>query len=222
MSALVGALQGVHGDLVLYLAAAGLIALVVHEYAHAFVASRLGDSSPRAFGRLTLSPKAHADPFGTYVLPAILLLIAFFTGNPLVFAYAKPMPLNPWNTGRRTRDTVLIQAAGPAANLVLAFVFAAVVTFTCGTPILTPFLDVCVITNALFAAAHIVPVPPLDGARAIAPFLSPRAREVFVNMEQYAALFMLLLFFILGAFFLSLITSIAGGIIRLVSIGSCG
>ena len=212
---LVAAFEGVHGDLVVYLAAAGLISLVIHEFAHAFVATRLGDASPRAFGRLTLSPKAHVDPFGSYVLPAILLLIAFFTGNAIVFAYAKPMPLNPWNTGRRTRDTVLIQAAGPVANVVLAFVFAALFSVTCGTRVLSPLLFVCVMTNALFAAAHIIPVPPLDGARAIAPFLSPRAREVFVNMEQYAALFMLLLFFILGAFFLSLITAIRDGILTL-------
>lgn len=222
MRGVVGAFQEIHGSLVIYLAAAGLIALVVHEYAHAFLATRLGDSSPRAFGRLTLSPKAHADPFGTFVLPAILLLIAFFTGNQIVFAYAKPMPLNPWNSGRRTRDTVLIQAAGPVANLVLAFIFALAFSLTCGTRILTDFLDVCVITNAVFAAAHIIPVPPLDGARAISPFLSPRAREVFLNMEQYAALFMLLLFFVLGAFFQSLIVSIANGIIGLVSIGGCG
>lgn len=222
MRGLAGAFQGIHGSLVIYLAAAGLIALVVHEYAHAFLATRLGDSSPRAFGRLTLNPRAHADPFGTFVLPAILLLIAFFTGNQIVFAYAKPMPLNPWNSGRRTRDTVLIQAAGPVANLVLAFVFALALSLTCGTRILTDFLGVCVITNAVFAAAHIIPVPPLDGARAISPFLSPRAREVFLNMEQYAALFILLLFFVLGAFFQSLIVSIANGIIGLVSIGGCG
>lgn len=222
MTGLVAAFDRIHGDLVVYLAVAGLIALVVHEYAHAFAATRLGDASPRAFGRLTLNPKAHADPFGTFVLPAILLLIAFFTGNQLVFAYAKPMPLNPWNTGRRTRDTLLIQAAGPVANIVLAFLFALAYTATCGTRIVSPFLFTCVVTNAVFAAAHIVPVPPLDGARAIVPFLSPRAREVFLNMEQYAALFILLLFFLLGAFFLGLVTSIANGIVNLVTFGTCG
>jgi Zn-dependent protease len=169
-------------------------------------------------GRLTLNPKAHADPFGTYVLPAILLLIVFFAGgNYLVFAYAKPMPLNPWNARRASRDTVLIQAAGPALNLVLSFGFAAVfAAIGCPSGALGNLLVVMVITNAAFAAIHLIPIPPLDAARAITPFLSYRARDFFVNMEQYAALIMLLVFFLLGGFFGSLVISIRDGILGLM------
>jgi Zn-dependent protease len=214
-------IAALHLDDVLYYAAAVLIALVFHEFAHAWVATRLGDNSPRAMGRLTLNPKPHLDPFGSMVMPAILLLIVLFAGPSVVFAYAKPMPLNPWSTRRATRDTVFIQAAGPVTNLGLAIVFGLIYGFTCGFGPVDDLLVACILTNALFAAIHIIPIPPLDGARAIGPFLPPRAREVFLNMEQYAPLFMLLVFFILGGFFFGIVDSIRDGILSLVPVGSC-
>jgi Zn-dependent protease len=210
-----------HLDDVLFYAVAVLIALVFHEFAHAWVATRLGDNSPRAMGRLTLNPKPHLDPFGSMVMPAILLLIVLFAGPSVVFAYAKPMPLNPWSTRRATRDTVFIQAAGPLTNLGLAIVFGLIYSFTCGFGPMDDLLVACILTNALFAAIHIIPIPPLDGARAIGPFLPPRAREVFLNLEQYAPLFMLLVFFILGGFFFGIVGSIRDGILSLVPAGNC-
>jgi Zn-dependent protease len=217
----IAGLGGLHPDDVLYYAVAVLIALVFHEFAHAWVATRLGDGSPRAMGRLTLNPKPHLDPFGSMVMPAILLLIVFFAGPAVVFAYAKPMPLNPWSMRRATRDTVFIQAAGPLTNLGLAIVFGLVYSVTCGIGPLDAFLIACIFTNALFAAIHIIPIPPLDGARAIGPFLPPRAREVMLNMEQYAPLFMLLAFFLLGGFFLGIVGAVRDGILSLVPSGSC-
>jgi Zn-dependent protease len=216
-----GATVEFHPDRVLFYAAATLVALVVHEFAHAFMATRVGDYSPRSMGRLTLDPRPHADTFGTLVFPAILLLIVLFRGDWAVFAYAKPMPLNPWNLRKQTRDTVLIQAAGPIANLALAFAFGAVRIATCGIPVLPDFVSVLVVVNVFFAAIHIIPMPPLDGARAIAPFLPPRAREVMVNLEQYAPLFILLVFFILGAFFFTVVDAIAGGLYNLIPGASC-
>jgi Zn-dependent protease len=210
-----------HPDRVIYYAVATLVALVVHEFAHAVTATRLGDYSPRSMGRLTLDPRAHADTFGTLVFPAILLLIVLFRGDWALFAYAKPMPLNPWNFRKQTRDTVLIQAAGPIANLVLAFAFGAVRIATCGISVLSDLVGVLVVVNVFFAAIHIIPMPPLDGSRAIAPFLPARAREVMVNLEQYAPLFILLVFFILGSFFFSVVDAIAGGLYRLIPGASC-
>ena len=209
-----------HADRVLYYAVATLIALIVHEYAHAFVATRLGDQSPRAMGRLTLNPKAHADTFGTYVFPVLLLLIVLFQGDWTVFAYAKPMPLNPWNFRKQTRDVVLIQVAGPVANLMLAFVFGAILTAACGTTVLSDLLSVAVGVNVFFAAIHVIPMPPLDGSKAITPFLPPRAREVMTNLEQYAPLFVLAVLFLLGGFFFGIVGAIARGISSLIP-GSC-
>src|SRR5439155_24470057 len=110
--------------LVVYLAVGLLVGLVVHEYAHALVAVRLGDHSPRLHGRLTLHPRPHVDPFGTVVLPAILLLVVLFDpSQTFVFAYAKPMELNQWTLRRRQAHAVWIALAGPLANVALAFVF---------------------------------------------------------------------------------------------------
>ena len=212
---------GLHPVAVVYYAAAVAIALTLHEFAHAFVAGRVGDHTPRSMGRLTLNLRPHVDPFGTLVFPAILLLPILFSGSGIMFAYAKPMPLTPWNLRRGTRDVVLIQLAGPVLNLILAIGFGALLGATCGTRGLEDFFGACVRVNVFFAAIHLVPMPPLDGARAIGPFLSPRAREVFTNMEQYAPLFILLVFFILGQFFFSFVGTIAGGLLRLVPGSSC-
>jgi Zn-dependent protease len=211
----------VHPLLVVYYAAAALIALVVHEYAHAFTATRLGDQSPRAMGRLTLNPKPHLDTFGSLVFPAILLIRVLFAGGGVMFAYAKPMPLNAWNSARANRDVVLIQAAGPVANVALAFVFGGLLVVGCGIPGLEDFLGVALLVNVLFAAIHVVPMPPLDGARAITPFLPPRAREVFLNLEQYGALFILLVFFIIGGPFFDFVGAIVDGILALIPGASC-
>lgn len=221
MTGEIAAFRALHPDLVLYFAVATLIALVVHEFAHALAATRLGDPTPKQMGRLTLNPRPHLDTFGSIVFPAILLLIVLFSGSSFMFAYAKPMPLNPWSTRRATRDTVLVQAAGPVANLLLAFAFAALYQAVCGVGALQTFLAAGVLTNATFAAIHILPIPPLDGSRAITPFLSGRAREVFMSMEQYAPLFILLLFFILGGFFQSLVLSIRNGLLGLFPFGGC-
>jgi Zn-dependent protease len=221
MGGQVGAFGALHPDLVLYFAVSTLVALVGHEFAHAFAATRLGDPTPKMMGRLTLNPRPHLDTFGSIVFPAILLLIVLFSGSSFMFAYARPMPLNPWSTRRATRDTVLVQAAGPVANLLLAFAFAALYQTVCGVGALQTFLAAGVLTNATFAAIHILPIPPLDGARAITPFLSGRAREVFMGMEQYAPLFILLLFFILGGFFQSLVLSIRNGLLGLFPFGGC-
>lgn len=211
-----------HPMAVIYFAIAVAVALVFHEWAHAAMATRLGDRSPKAMGRLTLDPRPHIDPFGSLVLPLLLLLPVLFTANSIVFAYAKPMPLNPFTLRRRSRDTVLIQAAGPVMNLILAIGFGVLLTLTCGTEGLQDLLAALVQVNVFFAAIHVVPMPPLDGARAIAPFLSPRVQETMRNLEQYAPVFILVGFFLLGPIFLSFAGTIANGLLQIVPGVRCG
>jgi Zn-dependent protease len=218
---ILAAIRSVHLDDVLYYGVAGLVALVFHEFAHAVAAVRLGDPTPRAMGRMSLDPRPHIDTFGSLVLPAILLLIIFFTGPNVMFAYAKPMPLNPWSSRRATRDTVLVQAAGPLTNLFLALAFGLVYSVVCTSPVLGGLIAACVITNALFAAIHIIPIPPLDASKAITPFLPPRPREVMLTMEQYAPLFMLVVFFLLGSFVFGIVEPIQRGILSMIPAGSC-
>ena len=215
-------MNDIHPLTVVYAAAALAVSLVLHEFAHAWTADRLGDHTPRQMGRLTLNPKPHIEPFGSLVLPAIMLLIVFFTGRPFVLAYGKPMPVNSWNLKKQNRDLVLIALAGPAMSLLLAFAFGAGLGFACGVPVVSGLLAAFVVVNVLLAAFNLLPMPPLDAARAITPFLPPRAREVFINLEQYGALFILLFVFLLGGLgFVNLVGAIADGIISLVPGGDC-
>ena len=96
---------------------------IMHEYAHGWMADQLGDPTARYAGRLTLDPKAHVDKFGTILLPLFMLLWGFVTGSYFLFAYAKPVPYNPYNLKNQKWGPALVAAAGPLSNLVLAFVF---------------------------------------------------------------------------------------------------
>jgi Zn-dependent protease len=207
-----------------YLAAGLLVALVCHEYAHAVVAVRLGDQTPRQMGRHTLNPKALVDPFGTYVLPAILLLPVLFGRGVLfpIFAYAKPMPLNPWNLRRPDNHSVWIALAGIGANVALAFAFGGLlrgVGFDAGQ--FSRFLADCLLVNVIMAAMQIVPIPGLDGGRVVARFLPQRPREVYANLEQYLALFILVVFFIFAGPVFLFVHAIGNGICNVTAGVTC-
>jgi len=206
----------------IYLAVALLVAVTIHEYVHAMVATRLGDPTPRQAGRLTLDPRPHVDPFGTLFLPAILLLPVLF-GRTLfpVFAYARPQPLNPWNLRNRTSDSLWIAVSGPAANVVLAFVFGAIERATKGQGQLGLLIHAFLIVNVIMAVMNLVPLPGLDGSKVLARFLPPRAREVYTSLDPYLALFILVVFFLLAGPIFSFVSVIGNGICSLVSGGSC-
>ena len=203
---------------VLYLGFGVFVALVAHEYGHAFVATRLGDQLPRETGRLTLNPRPHVDPFGSLLLPAILLLPVLF-GRPMfpIFAYAKPMQLNPWTLRRRDRDVVLIALAGPGVNLALAFVLGAMLRLTGSEAEAAHLLAACLLVTLYLAIFNILPIPGLDGSKIAARFLSGRAKDVYVSMDQYLALFVLVIFFIFPGPIFSLVNAVAGGVCHLAA-----
>jgi Zn-dependent protease len=193
-----------------YLGISLVPALVLHEYAHAFVAVRLGDPTPKRWGRLTLNPKPLIDPFGSLILPALALILVAARGELLlpVFAYAKPMPVDPSYFKNPRRDQANVVLAGLLANIALAIagglVIRAGVTGELGT-----FALAWLIVNAYMFGFQLMPVPGFDGAKLLAPFLPPRPREVFVNLEQYLVLFVLVIFFILAGPLLSIVNAFA-------------
>ena len=193
-----------------YLGISLVPALVLHEYAHAFVAVRLGDPTPKRWGRLTLNPKALIDPFGSLILPALALILVAARGELLlpVFAYAKPMPVDPSYFNNPRRDQAYVVLAGLLANIALAIagglVIRAGVTGELGT-----FALAWLIVNAYMFGFQLMPIPGFDGAKLLAPFLPPRPREVFVNLEQYLVLFVLVIFFILAGPLLSIVNAFA-------------
>lgn len=207
---------------VLYFVVGLFLALIPHEVAHAVVAARLGDHSAKATGRTKLDPRPHVDPFGTLLLPAILLLPVLFGSQMFFpFAYAKPQPVNRWSLRKPDRDTTLIALAGPVMNVLLAFALGALFRGTGGGGQLTRFLAICLEVNVVFAAIHLIPLPPLDASRIVVRFLPPRAREFYSNMEQYAAIIFLVIFFILPGPINAFIRAVGGGICRLAAGAPC-
>ncbi len=207
----------------LFLLAALVPALLVREYAKATVAGRLGDPTPKRWGRRTLNPKQLADPFGTYILPALILLLwasgAAFRPPP--FAYAKPMPLDPSYLKHRERDSTWIALAGPLTNLTMAAV-AGVILRAGFTGDVYQLVFAFLYVNLIMFVFHLMPIPGLDGATILARFLPPRAREVYTNLDQYLVLFMLLIFFLLGGPLLSIVDGLTRGACNvLAGAGTC-
>src|SRR3990167_5250812 len=140
-----------------------LLALTIHEFAHALAADRLGDPTPRVQGRLTLNPVAHIDLFGTILLPLFLLL----TRAPILFGWAKPVMFDPYNLANPRRDAALISFAGPLSNLLVAIILALLIRLSTGFPTLAMGVIGLVATplillNVVLAIFNLIPIHPLD------------------------------------------------------------
>ena len=169
-----------------------VIAIVAHEVAHGYAALYEGDTTARDAGRLTLNVFAHIDPFMSVILPGLLLV----AGSPVVFGAAKPVPVNPYRFRHGAMGDVLVSVAGPGANLAMAAVFGALGTLV---PAFRPIGYAGVLINVVLAVFNLLPIPPLDGSRIIAPLLPPRWRWQWNQLEQYGFLFLFLVLFFFNA-----------------------
>ncbi|MFH1063237.1 MAG: site-2 protease family protein [Candidatus Omnitrophota bacterium] len=167
-----------------------LIALVVHEYAHGFVAHKLGDNTAKQMGRLTLNPLAHVDMFGTIFLPLFLII----SGSPFVFGWAKPVPVNFYNLTNPKKDMIWVGLAGPAANFLTALiVFLILVTGIAKNVILAEFLVKVLIISIFLGGFNLIPIPPLDGSRILMGLLPMKLARAYSRITPGAGMVLLII-----------------------------
>lgn len=166
---------------------------ILHEYAHGWMADRLGDPTARYAGRLTLDPRVHIDKWGTLLMP---LLLFFLTQGRFLFAYAKPVPYNVYNLKDGKWGPVWVAFAGPAANFFLAAAFGLLLQVL---PVseMSIFLYIIVYANVLLGVFNLVPIPPLDGSKLLLALLPDSMWQVKQALQQYS-LFILLAFIFFG------------------------
>jgi len=183
-------------QLLIVLAPPLLLAITLHEVAHGWVALRCGDTTAKAQGRLSLNPLRHIDPVGTVLVPALLAVFGGF-----IFGWAKPVPVNYHRLRQPKRDMALVALAGPGANLVMALAWALVAVAGHGAQTAWPWLGEPLLlmgvagidVNVMLGVLNLVPIPPLDGSRALAGVLPDRFGLAMARMEPYGLIILVLL-----------------------------
>lgn len=196
------------------------IGMTLREYARASTAAKLGDPTPRLWGRITFKPKPWFEPFGSGLVPA-LIAILWAAGVFLVpAAYAKAAPVDVAYLRRQPRDTVLASLSGPAANLAAAFVVGLAVRAGVGGELGAAALTI-VYANCALMIFHLLPIPGLDGARMVALLLPADIRDAYRNFDRYLPLMVLLILFLLGGLTLGILDTLARAVCGLAVGGGC-
>jgi len=190
-----------------------IFSVIIHEYMHGWMANYLGDSTAKDAGRLTINPIPHIDIWGSIILPLMFLI----TQAPIMFGYAKPVPFNPYNLRDQKYGSAKVAFAGPLSNFIIALFFGLILRFFSGylmsfNILLIDLLQIIVYLNILLMVLNLLPIPPLDGAKVLMPFLSYDLQMKLLRFEQYG--FILVLFFVFFGF--SIIIPIIDFLFRLI------
>lgn len=171
-----------------------IMSVIAHEVSHGYAAALLGDPTARLAGRLSLNPVKHIDPIGSVVVPFLSYMLGGF-----IFGWAKPVPYNPYNLKDQRWGPLVVAAAGPLMNIVIAIVFGLLVRFA--TPLgiandaFYSLAIMIVFINVLLALFNLIPIPSLDGSKILSAFLPSRYLSFMASLEQYS--FFVVIIFIL-------------------------
>lgn len=185
-----------------------IFAITLHEAAHGWIASKLGDTTALMMGRVTMNPIKHIDPIGTVLIPIATLFLGGF-----IFGWAKPVPVNFHHLNHPRRDMVMVALGGPLSNLLMAFFWGGIAKLALLIPVSDPqstlanlmsFMHLSgqfgILINSVLLILNLLPIPPLDGSRVISAILPPGAAQAYSRLEPYGFFILigLLLFGILG------------------------
>lgn len=197
-----------------------LIAFPVHEFAHAWTAYQLGDATAKMFGRLTLNPIKHFDPFG-----GLMLIVSVIFGG-ILFGWAKPTPVNPSNLRDRRNGEFVVAVAGPVSNLLMALIGAFVFRLLVALEVDVPFEPVGLVLfyfvafNVALAIFNLIPVPPLDGSHVLEYFLPTQARETYERIAPYGFIIVFAFIWLVGDAFFRLLRPVFALLGRIMGIPS--
>lgn len=189
----------------LILLGALVFSVTIHEFAHAWVADRLGDTTARGLGRLTLNPRSHIDPFGL-----IFLIVAGF-------GWGRPVPYNPFNLKNPKRDSALIALAGPGSNFVMAVILAIILQFISPSTFVGAVLYLLALYNLMLGVFNLMPFHPLDGFKIVGGFLPGNLAVQWYQMQSYGLL--ILMVFVVTGSFGKIITPIVDLLTKILGIG---
>lgn len=182
-----------------------IFSVVIHEVAHGYAASYLGDQTARYQGRLTLNPLKHLDPFGSLIVPFLSYQLGGF-----IIGWAKPVPYNPYNLRPGRWSEAFVAGAGPLSNILIAIIFGTVLRFTQDTAS-GPFLEITtliVFINIILAIFNLIPVPPLDGSKLLFALFPESFREIRAFFERYGFILLLFVIFFLWKMVLPLVLAV--------------